>query len=222
MPGTVITFDALHANHKTMERIVLEKDADYLIQVKGNSPNLKKELEHALRTNTQAIRTAETIEKAHGRIETRRIEVLPITPVMTGWPHTHTVCRVTRLRKEMRRGIVVNSSKETSLYVGSFAAIRHSPEQLLKLIREHWTIENCLHHPKDRSMNEDRCRASEKGIGRVMCCLRSTVALLLGRAVGSLKVVQRRLASNAHLLIRLIKSTSPNNWLNSCRPYQHE
>lgn len=205
-----------------MERVVVEKNADFLVQVKGNTPNLKEALEYALRKNAQSIQTAKTMDKGHGRIETREIEVLPITPVLTGWPHTHTVCRITRHREKIRRGTVVNSSQETSLYVGSFASVHYSPKQLLRVIREHWTIENCLHHRKDRSMNEDRCRAAEKGIGRIMCCIRSTVAMLLGRAIESLKVVQRRLASNAHLLIRLIKSTSPNQWLNSCKPYKFE
>jgi len=63
---------------------------------------------------------------------------------------------------------------------------------VLKLVRGHWGIENRLHHRKDRSMDEDRCRSSAAKTGRVMCCLRSIAALVLGRANESLSVVQRR------------------------------
>lgn len=220
MPECVFTFDALHTNQKTMERVVVEKNGDFLVQVKGNTPQLREAMEYTLRKKHKLIRTYTTIDKGHGRIETRKLEILPTTPEETGWPHTHTICRIYRERETIRAGETVDLSSETSLYVGSFSSHRVSPETASQLIREHWTIENCLHHRKDRSMNEDRCRAAEKGIGRVMCCIRSVAALLLGQAKESLKVIQRRLSSKPHLLTKLLSCDSPEEWLIRCKPYK--
>jgi len=202
-----------------MEKIVVAKNADFFIQVKANAPRLKEALEHALRKNRDKAQTAQTINKGHGRLETRSIELVPVTPEDTGWPHTHSACRVTRSRELLRKGEVVGRSDETSLYVGSFSSARISSEAAARVIRGHWTIENCLHHRKDRSMSEDMCRASTKGIGRIMCCIRSITALMLGRAKESLKVVQRRLASKTHLLIRMLSSTHLDHWLRRDKPY---
>lgn len=203
-----------------MERVVVEKNADFLIQVKGSTPQLKETIEYSLRKNHQHIRSYTTVDKGHGRIETRKIEILSVTPEETGWPHTHTACRIYRERETIRAGETVNTSTETSLYVGSFSANQVSPQTASQFIREHWTIENCLHHRKDRSMNEDRCRAAEKGIGRVMCAIRSVVALLLGQATESLKVIQRRLSRKPHLLTKLLSSDNPQQWITRYKPFK--
>ncbi|MDQ1247238.1 MAG: hypothetical protein QG597_1608 [Actinomycetota bacterium] len=220
MPGTVLTFDALHAVKKTIELAVVEKQADVLICVKDNAPELRQRIEKHLDRNAGTLTRAQTVNQGHGRIETRNLEMAPILPSQTGWPHTHVVCRVMRERQLIRRGEVTGASQETVLYVGSFAADAHSPERVLGLTRGHWTIENCLHHPKDRSMDEDRNRASAGKSGRVMCCLRSIAALVLGRARESLSVVQRRLSRRVHLLLGLFSCTSVAEWERRYEPYK--
>jgi len=192
MPGCVFTFDALHAVKKTFEQTVIEKQADYLVCIKGNAAGLHRQLEKALDKKGAPVGRARTVDGEHGRIEIREIEVVPISPIKTDWPHTHVACRVTRDTETMRRGEVVKTSHEQVLYVGSFAPTIHTPEKILGLTRGHWSIENCLHHRKDRSMNEDRNRASVRGIGQVMCCLHSITALVLGRAKESMRVREQR------------------------------
>lgn len=220
LPGCIFTFDALHSIRLTMSKVVLEKDGDFLIQVKGNARQLKTTIERVLQKKKSQVQTAQTIDKGHGRIEIRTIEMVSTTPAETGWPHTHTICRVHRRREVMRGGKVVESSEETSLYVGSFSAARTSPQTAARVIRGHWSIENCLHHRKDRSMNEDRNRASTNGTGQVMCCIRSIAALVLGRTKETFKVVQRRLASKPNLLMGLLLSTHLDDWLNRFKPYK--
>jgi predicted transposase YbfD/YdcC len=220
MPGCIHTFDALHANHQTIRHVVIGKRADILVQVKDNTPELRRQLERALVRHQADIQQASTVDKGHGRIETRAIELAPTSPTETGWPHTHAVCRVTRERQLMRRGQTVSASREEALYVASFAATTHTPEQALAFIRGHWSIENCLHHRKDRSMDEDRNRASEHGIGRVMCCIRSITATVLGRAKDSLSVIQRRFARKTHLVLALLASFSIAQWEHARQPYK--
>ncbi len=203
-----------------MERIVIDKEADFLIQVKSNAPQLQESLERVLQTKCKDIQTAESFDKGHGRIEARKIEIAPTSPIDTNWPHTHTVCRVTRDRQLVRRGELISQSHETSMYVASFSSSTFPPERIAKMIRGHWTIENVLHHRKDRSMDEDRCRASECGIGRVMCCIRSITALVLGRAKESLSVIQRRFSRKTHLVIQLLSCRNLHEWEQRYKPYK--
>jgi predicted transposase YbfD/YdcC len=219
-PGCVLTFDALHAVGKTMEKTVIGARADFLVQVKGNTADLRRRMRRALVKNQGHVQRAETLDADHGRIERRRIEMVPTSPPDTKWPHTHTVCRVTREREVVRRQQTVSRSQEQALYVGSFAATTYGPQQVLRLTRAHWSIENGLHHRKDRSMDEDRCRAAERGIGRVMCCIRSLAALVLGRAKESFSVVRRRFSRKTHLILGLLSCTSLAEWERSYRPYR--
>jgi len=221
LDGTVLTADALHTIMVNCERIVVEKKGDFLFAVKGNTPELKQSIEKALDRKGAPVERAETLDCEHGRIEARTIEVVPTPPGNTGWPNTFAACRVTRDAEHMRRGEVVKTTHEQALYVGSFATTTYSPEEILGLTRGHWAgIENGLHHPKDRSMDEDRNRASAKGIGRVMSCLRSWSALILRRTRETKDVLYQRFSRKPHLLLRLLACRTLDEWERTCRPYK--
>ena len=49
-------------------------------------------------------------------------------------------------------------SFETVYLITSLPPDEAGPERLLTLSRAHWGIENRLHHVRDVSMDEDRCR----------------------------------------------------------------
>jgi hypothetical protein len=60
---------------------------------------------------------------------------------------------------------------------------RRANEQALRaLIREHWGIENRLHHPKDRTWLEDRHWVGNKKTGAMVTMLRSVACSLVRRA----------------------------------------
>ena len=220
MPGCVLTFDALHAVKETIEKVVVDRRADVLICVKDNASDLRRRVEKHLNRHKKTALRAETVDHAHGRIEKRSVEMASILPCQTAWPHTHTACRITRERQLIRKGKRVETSHEQVIYVGSFAVDVHSPGNVLGLSRGHWGIENGLHHRKDRSMDEDRCRSSAHKTGRVMCCLRSIVALVLGRAKESLSVVQRRFSKKTHLILGLLSCSSLDEWERRYKPYK--
>ena len=218
--GTVVTFDALHTNRKRLETLVVEKQADCLMQVKDNTPALLESLVQAFDNKADQRRISEDLAYGHGRIETRILEMIPISPLETQWPHTHVACRVERHVEKLRRGEVVERTHDQSIYVGTFAIDTCTPERVQQFARGHWGIENGLHHPKDRSMDEDRCTASETGIGRVVSCIRGLVALVSRRTKESLAVIRRRFAGKPHLLINLLASTTLANWEQRCKPYK--
>ena len=220
MPGCVFTMDALHAVGETFELIVQEKNADFLVCVKDNASSLKRKLKGKLNRKRKGVTYARTVERAHGRIETRTAKVVPVSPAETGWPHTRLACRIERKRELIRNGKTVSSSTKEAIYVGSYSSEVRPADRTLQLTRGHWGIENCLHHRKDRSMDEDRNRASATRSGRFMCCIRSLVAMVLGRARESLSVIQRRLSMKPHLAVGLFSCLSLTEWERTYKPYK--
>jgi Transposase DDE domain len=69
------------------------------------------------------------------------------------WPGLAQIARLTRTRQ-----IGGKLSIETVYLITSLPPDQASPERLLALNRAHWGIENKLHHVRDVSMDEDRCR----------------------------------------------------------------
>ncbi|NOY75699.1 MAG: ISAs1 family transposase, partial [Kiritimatiellaeota bacterium] len=131
LPGCVFTLDALHAVKDTFESVVA-REGDFLVCVKDNASNLKKRLSKHLDRRKKKLLRAETVEKGHGRVERRALEMTSVLPWQTQWPHTHTACRVTRERRQIRRGESVSNSFEEVLYVASFPVDRHTPEKVLE------------------------------------------------------------------------------------------
>ena len=81
--GCIVTIDAMGTQRNIAEEII-EKEADYILAVKGNQPTLKKSIkntfEAALENNFDNMEHSEhqTIEKNHGREEVHTCYVLPI------------------------------------------------------------------------------------------------------------------------------------------------
>lgn len=55
-------------------------------------------------------------------------------------------------------------------------------QRLRRMIRGHWSIENQLHHPKDRTWLEDRHWVKNKKTGAVVTMLRSLACCVVRRA----------------------------------------
>ena len=95
------------------------------------------------------------------------------------WPSLGQIARL-----ERRRRIGGKESIETVYLITSLAPADAGPERLLALVRAHWAIENKLHHVRDVSMNEDRCRVRTGA--RPLSTSRNTaigVIRQLGRAI---------------------------------------
>ena len=96
---------------------------------------------------------AQTTDKGHGRIEVRKIAVTSEVVPHLGWPGAAQAVRIERTRM-----IGDNISIEVAYLITSLTAREACPKRLLALNRAHWGIENKLHHVRDVTLNEDRCR----------------------------------------------------------------
>ena len=95
------------------------------------------------------------------------------------WPGLGQIARLERTRR-----IGTTESIEIVYLITSLPPADAKPERLLALVRAHWAIENKLHHVRDVSMNEDRCRV--RAGARPLSTLRNAaigIIRRLGRAI---------------------------------------
>lgn len=86
--------------------------------------------------------------------------------------------RVKRIVDIVRQGKVIKHTEEVAYFVTSFLPEEASPDDLLTLIRDHWSIENGQHHRRDRTQDEDRCMVRETNSARVLSLFRSLTIFL--------------------------------------------
>ena len=65
-------------------------------------------------------------------------------------------------------------SRERWYLLTSLSPWQCGPQELLRLFRNHWSVENNLHHVKDRSWDEDVHTLRRPGLGEVFAALVNT------------------------------------------------
>jgi predicted transposase YbfD/YdcC len=149
--GCIITIDAMGTQKKIAETII-DKQADYILALKGNQGYLKEDVQNTfLRQQPDSI--DETVEKGHGRIETRKCEVinkLDFLDEKEQWAGLKSLARVTASRE-------INGKKtsEERLYISS---VESDAKSFNSFIRQHWGVENSLHWTLDVTFREDAQR----------------------------------------------------------------
>jgi predicted transposase YbfD/YdcC len=105
LKGAVVTADAMHCQKKTAKKII-EKEADYILQVKGNQKGLFEtiidEFERHAETNysDRHVRQSSTRERNRQRKETRTCMVAPApTLLKEKWPGLKTIGLILRKRE---------------------------------------------------------------------------------------------------------------------------
>lgn len=163
--GCLVTIDAMGCQKSIAEKIH-HKEAVYVLALKNNQPNLFEDVrlfvEHAQQQKFEGYvkRTYTTLEKDHGRIDTRRYLLIDLPVGLAweqerrDWPGLQSIGIV-----ESTRQIGEKTSLETRFYItGIPARQKGSARRFGSAVRGHWGIENSLHWSLDVSLNEDACR----------------------------------------------------------------
>ena len=79
--------------------------------------------------------------------------------------HCHT--------QEVRQGKVIKETDDVRFALTSYYPDEAGPQELLKLARDHWSIENGQHYRRDRTQDEDRCPVRESTTARNLSLFRS-------------------------------------------------
>jgi len=164
--GCIVTIDAMGCQKKIARKIVEEKDADYVLALKGNQSGLFEDVkglfERAQEMGVENCDYHRTEEKGHGRLEVRECwtlsdpEYLASIRSLVDWWGLQTVIMV---RSE--RFVDGRKSEESRYYISS---LPDNAKQALGAVRGHWGIENKVHWVLDIAFREDECRI-RKGNG---------------------------------------------------------
>lgn len=212
----VITGDAMHTQ-RGLATQVLEAQADYLLPVKENQPQLYKNIQALFapeypkpgfgKIQTDFL-TAQKVNKGHGRIETRTITTSEMLNPYSAWPGLAQVYRLERQFQWRRHGSCYRTSCEVEFGVTSLTRKEASPEHLLNIRRAHWGIETGLHYRRDVTLQEDHTRMTVGNTGKVMASINNLVLALI-RQAGFYNAPQARRWFAAHLPKALALLTTP-------------
>jgi predicted transposase YbfD/YdcC len=187
--GKIVTADAMFTHSDFCEKVI-DAGGDYVLPVKENQPTLLANIAAVFAEPEAGLSPLQTargageieraceIDKGHGRIEKRTIEVTSSLAGYLGsdWPGNRQVFRLTRERKTKKK-------VETEVVFGitSLAHERAGAKKLLGLVRGHWGIENGLHYVRDVTLREDASRIRKRSAPQVMAILRNIVVFVFER-----------------------------------------
>jgi predicted transposase YbfD/YdcC len=209
--GKIITGDALLAQRELSLEIV-QAGGNYVWIIKDNQPTTRQDIarlfapEHVVKGFSPAshddFRTAETIEKGHGRIERRTLTASSALKGYLDWPGVEQVFRLERHVTRVKDG---KGMDEVVYGVTSLTAREAPPARLLELVRTHWQIENGLHYRRDDTLKEDRCTLRREQAPEAMAVLNNIVlGLLLRRGVKIVPDARRDFDGDPHQAWELI------------------
>jgi len=154
----IVTIDAM-GTQKEIAREIREADADYVLALKGNHETVLEEVSSFLldakEKNFKGVAHDffETVEKDHGRIETRRYWISE----EIGWFQDRPLWEGLRSfgMVESLRDINGAVTREVRFFLSS---LRADAKNFARAVRGHWAVENTLHWSLDVCFAEDACR----------------------------------------------------------------
>ncbi len=173
--GAIITADAIHCQKETIKQIV-DKEGDYVIQIKENQKNLYKDISLLFDDNladkksTSEYLESTTNEINGGRIEKRTCYVLQgleslnyLKDRLKEWKNVKQIFCIKREIEKSGKKTEEKSYYLTSLMEGS--------EKLMKYARNHWKIES-MHWILDVNFKEDDCPVRSENTQKILNMLR--------------------------------------------------
>lgn len=173
-----VTIDAMGCQKEIAKQIV-DGGADYVLALKGNQGVLHEEVKEfftdvfADRLDTE-LEHCQSIEKDHGRIEERRVWVSR----EVGW--LRDVDKWQRLSSLVAVQSKCTREGQTTTECRYYICSGHkSANELGKIIRNHWHIENELHWTLDVVFDEDLCRVRKDNAAENLSRMRHIALSLL-------------------------------------------
>lgn len=182
LAGSIVTADALHGSRRTAAAIRAQ-GGDYALVIKGNRGPLHRAA-CDLFADADPTQAAMTSARAHGREEERRAWVAAVPE----WAETYRFKDLAAIaRIDSRRRLDGRDELQTR-YIALSRVL--DPAEALRVVRAHWTIENCQHWLLDVAFGEDRLLTRNDNTAQNLALLRR-LALNILRAdpsKGSIRV----------------------------------
>jgi predicted transposase YbfD/YdcC len=194
--GAIVTIDAMGCQKEIATKIVAKK-ADYVLALKGNQGTLSEDVElffgeqKACGFNDVVVSRHQTLEKNHGRIETRTytsIDAIEWLKERHLWAGLTSIVMVESIR-EIVGG---KTEQETRFYISS---LRANAECQGDAIRNHWSVES-HHWVMDMVFRDDECRIRKANAPANFATIKHIACNLMRKAEGKHSMrVKRRLAA---------------------------
>ena len=212
LEGHTVSLDAMGCQKAVARSLCMER-ADYLLALKANHPNLHRRLEGFFNSPAhvrqalelgRTVSTADVEGKAHGRRE-RRVALATDhlgwidKNERESWAGLKSIVCVEARREEPGTG---KKSVRKRYYLTS---LKPDAGKLLKLIRQHWSIENQCHWILDVTFGEDQCRA-RKGNAAINLAMLRKIALSLLKQDTTIKDTIRGKRYQAALDVNILES----------------
>src|SRR6266498_2280315 len=185
-------------------------DAHYTICVKSNQKRLYQDITSTFATlrarNDVHLFCDETLEKGHGRIETRRYGITDTLSYLSSrdaWNGLQSIGMV-----ETERQIGARIERKARYFISSRPA---DVQRFAQRVRSHWHIENKLHWRLDVIMGEDDAHIRVDHGPENMAVLRHIALNLLKHEPSKLSIQSKRLqaACDNKYLDKVIKMQTP-------------
>ena len=180
LAGRVVTGDALYCQHVLCQQI-RQAHAHYLFVIKANQPELLAEVALLFNMPPPGERFAQVVSRRTRR-DRCEVRTLTVSGALVdylkelGWVGARQVLRLESVVTSTgKRGKTTRMVRYFVTSLGPHLA----PRSLLRLVREHWHIENRLHYVRDVTLGEDASQVRSGSAPQVLAALRNALLGLL-------------------------------------------
>jgi predicted transposase YbfD/YdcC len=210
LEGALVTIDAMGCQVAIADKIVAHQ-ADYVLALKGNQPTLETEVEDYFRTApADQLVTTTTVEKGHGRIETRiyaasgEVDWIASDRSYPGRPRFATIRTIVKVCSRIE--MADRCSFDTRFYISS------APLDITRLanaVRSHWGIES-MHWLLDVEFKDDLSRYRAGHGAKNMAAVRRFALNLVraNKSKGSIKTRRKRAGWSPEFLLEILQIKS--------------
>ncbi len=206
--GKDISADALLTQREFARYLVEDRQAHYHFTVKGNQPRLLDDLTLFFQARSQP--DAVTVDSDHGRIETRKIWTTNALNDYLDFPHVGQAFAIERQVIDKKTG---KHTLDTAYGVTSRTRDQANAQQILRVNRGHWCIEDSCHYILDWNYDEDRSRIrTGYGPENITRLRRFAIGLIKSKGVYSVAQKMRELTMNVRMVfdyLRMTRNTCP-------------
>ena len=189
--SSIITADAMSCQKEITKKIT-SKEADYVIGLKDNQPNLRRDAAEYFEDawndprNYPEIQTTETCEKGHGRIEQRKYYLTTNVDWLSGKEEWANLCGLGAVCSKVSKGDAV--SEEVRYYITSLSDVN----TFAKAARAHWGVESSLHWCLDMTFHEDYSRMRKDHSAENMAVVRHIALDILKQYPAKISLARKR------------------------------